>query len=220
MKIALIVGHNSLAQGAVRVTDGQTEWVWNGRLAGMINGLAPSQTRIFHRIAGPGEIANCYREAADWGCDCTVELHFNSFSASSATGTETLHAAASTAGRELAQRVQRAMVAALGLRDRGLLPIARNGRGGAALHAIQPPAILVEPYFGSNRADCVRTDDRMGALARAILEGAGGRVESDTAPTPPTPAPTEDDRLAALERRVQALEAIVAQPRSQEMDHA
>lgn len=49
MKIAIIVGHNSRAQGAVRVTDGRSEFDWNGELAGLIQSHDPDAIRAFRR---------------------------------------------------------------------------------------------------------------------------------------------------------------------------
>ena len=41
MKLAIVVGHNSASQGAVRQDTGESEFVWNGRLA----------RRIEHQLA-------------------------------------------------------------------------------------------------------------------------------------------------------------------------
>lgn len=36
MRLAVVVGHNSTRQGAVRQDTGESEFVWNGRLAPLI----------------------------------------------------------------------------------------------------------------------------------------------------------------------------------------
>ena len=168
-RIALVVGHNPKAQGAVRVTDGRTEYDWCGDLAAQIFALAPARYTIVRRTPGSGEIGRAYAEVDRLGVNASVELHFNAAEAASATGTETL-TSGSAASKRLAALVQAGMVGALGLRDRGLLVRSKSERGGASLHTGKAPAILIEPYFGSNRADCAAADRNFPALARAIHE--------------------------------------------------
>lgn len=204
MKIAIVVGHNEKAQGAVRVTDGRTEYDWNSELAAAIRDLNPKQVMVFHRKHDPAgytaEIHDCYARCDMWGADVSCELHFNSFT-TAASGTETLFA--TKAGKAVAEKVQAAMVGALGLRDRGLLH-RPSGRGAGSLIAGKAPAVLVEPYFGSNPTDCLRADERFGKLAEAIFSALGGAV-----PVPlPQPSLIET-RLTALEDRVALLERMV-----------
>lgn len=210
MKIAIVIGHNREAQGAVRVTDGVSEYAWNGRLAEAIQSLNPAQVRVFRRTpfeAGySAELRAAYAQVDAWGADVSAELHFNAAIAG-ATGTETLFA--SVRGREVATVVQAAMVGALGLRDRGLVHRPAGSRGSASLISGKAPAVLLEPYFGSNALDCQRADQRFDALARAIFIGLGG-VEAVSAPVEPLPATppsySVEARLAALEARMTAVE--------------
>lgn len=209
-KIGIVIGHNERAQGAVRATDGTSEYVWNGRLAEMIRALNPDQVRIFRRKSQPNEIRACYAEVDAWGADVTCELHFNAAAAPSATGTETLYA--TNAGKAVAERVQAAMVKALGLRDRGLLE-RKTGNGATSLLAGRAPAVLIEPYFGSNPADCRVADARMADLADAVFRALGGdraaRVSGGAgspAPSAPPANLTPEQRLDALEARMDAME--------------
>lgn len=172
MKLAIIVGHTAVSGGAVRVTDNVREWDWNRHLAKLIAAHDPDSVKIFYRISGGGytrEINRVYAEADAWGATATVELHFNSVGTPAAHGTETL--TSGTAGSmKLAKLVNDAMVAALGFRDRGLIKRARNERGGLSLWAGRAPAILIEPYFGSNPKECAIADRRKDELAEAIFD--------------------------------------------------
>ena len=168
-KIALVIGHNARSQGAVRVTDKRTEYDINSDLAVAIRDLDPVRYVIVRRTAGAGEIGRAYAEVDRLGVKASVELHFNGAAAPSATGTETLTSGTRNSLR-LAQGVQAGMVRALGLRDRGVKVIPRTGRGGASLWTGKPPAILIEPYFGSNAGDCAAADRNFLALSRAIHE--------------------------------------------------
>ncbi|HBS50115.1 MAG TPA: hypothetical protein DEA05_08520 [Rhodobacteraceae bacterium] len=179
MKLAIVVGHNSASQGAVRQDTGESEFVWNGRLARRIERLATNysiQVRTFFRTPGGGysrEIERVYSEVDAWAADASVELHFNASGSPDATGTETLSSGTALSLR-LAESVQREMVVALGLRDRGIKTRAAEERGGGALHSGRSPAILIEPFFGSSPVDNRATDEEseQERLADAILRGA------------------------------------------------
>ena len=57
MKLAIVVGHNSASKGAVRQDTGESEFVWNGRLARRIERLAVDygiEVRTFFRTPGGG----------------------------------------------------------------------------------------------------------------------------------------------------------------------
>ena len=197
MKIAIVVGHNETGQGAKRVTDGRSEFDWNGELAQTLARMSPV-VKVFHRIYhGPrsytAEVRECYSRVNAWGADVSLELHFNGGPAS-ATGTETLYA--TNAGKALAERVHGPIVAALGLRDRGLKKLTATDNGYGALMAGRAPAVILEPYFGSNRGDCERADERFDAYAAAILSAFAA----------PVVQMTMEAKIADLERRVRALE--------------
>lgn len=177
-RIALVVGHNPASQGAVRATDKRTEYDWNGDLAAAIMAHAPAMYRVFRRPSGRGysaEIRETYAAVDAWGASASIELHFNG-GAASATGTETL-SSGSANSRKLAALIQPAMVVALGLRDRGILIRGKSERGGASLHAGRAPAVLIEPYFGSNKADCAAADRNYSALSRAIHEACAAYLK-------------------------------------------
>ncbi len=169
-KIALVIGHNARAQGAIRATDGRTEYDWNTDLANALRDAAPGVYTVIRRTAGTGEIGRAYAQVNASGAAASVELHFNSVATPQATGTETL-TSGTTGSLRLARLIQPAMVGALGLRDRGLITIrkdAADARGKASLWTGRPPAVLLEPYFGSNPTDCQTADRQFNALVRAI----------------------------------------------------
>lgn len=175
-RIAIVIGHNSKAPGAIRVSDRKPEYEWNSALAARIRAIAAAEGRggdvqIFLRQAGLSysrEIDECYARVNAWGPDFVLELHFNSAAAASATGTEMLYAEGSTAGKALAIRLQAAAVSALGLKDRGLKPLTRIARGGRSVWAVRAPAVMTEWYFGSDRADCAAADANFERLACAV----------------------------------------------------
>lgn len=185
-RLAIVVGHNSEKQGAVRGDTGETEFVWNSDLAKLIEDEARDypaiEVKTFYRQPGLGytrEIRRVYEETDRWGANATVELHFNSSSNPSATGTETL-TSGTPASMALAVSVNQEMVAALGLRDRGVKTRSSRDRGGASLMSGRAPAVLVEPFFGSSprgqRATDTRSEKR--ALAEAIMRGVAASMNA------------------------------------------
>lgn len=187
MNIGLVVGHNSTSRGAVRVTDGVPEWVWNTRLAEQMQSLSPNEIRIFYRTAGLGytaEIKKVYAETDAWGADVTAELHFNSIGLPEVTGTETYYH--SKAGKVFADLAQAAMLDALGLRDRRTIQ-RTEGRGALSLSSGKAPAVLLEPYFGSNANDCEIADANFNKLAGSLVTALKG--------TPVLTVPVDADTL-------------------------
>lgn len=174
MKIGIVVGHNSRAQGAVRCTDKRTEFDWNGELAGLIQAHDPANVRVFRREFGGGysaEIDRVYAQTDAWGADVTIEMHFNGSANPEANGC--LMLSSGTAGSlALARALQERCRAALGNADRGVQVRSRHDRGGRSLWQGRAPAVMTEPYFGSNAKECVRAQVRMDELAEAVYRAA------------------------------------------------
>lgn len=180
MKIAIVVGHNSKAQGATRTTDGRTEFDWNGDLAAMIQAHDPANIRVFRREYGGGysrEIDRVYAAVDAWGADCSIELHFNGSVNQKANGGETLSSGTSGSLR-LAGEIRGRVSAVLGNTDRGVRKVGRFDRGGRSLWQGRAPAILTEPYFGSNPTECLIAEQHKDELAEAIYRGAAAFLAS------------------------------------------
>jgi N-acetylmuramoyl-L-alanine amidase len=174
-RLAITVGHNKKAQGAVRTTDKRTEYDWMSELASEIRALDRDNVEIFLRVSHgrryTAEINKVYGEVDDWGADASIELHFNGAASPLVSGTETL-SSGSRGSVALAKSVQSAMLNTLGLRNRGIKYPGQIGRGGRSLFAGKAPAILVEPYFGSSPSDCEIADENMKELAKEIYQSA------------------------------------------------
>ncbi|WP_370311274.1 N-acetylmuramoyl-L-alanine amidase [Sagittula sp.] len=174
MRVALIIGHDPADEGAARCTDGVQEYSWNRDLANRIHDLDPEMFEIFHirpDLGYSASIREVYGRVDDWGCDLSLELHFNSFGSPTATGTGTF-SSGSAGSLHFARAIHPAMVQALGLRDRGIKirNASKKGRGYKSLIFGRAPALLLEPYFGSNPNDCRRADECKQALAEAIYQ--------------------------------------------------
>ena len=198
MKIAYVVGHNRDKRGAVRVDTKETEYDFMGRIGSLMAEMAGDiegvEVKIFRREPGLGykrEIEAVYDAVDEWGADVSIEGHFNSFDDPRANGCETL-SSGSVKSLALAKAVNDAIIDESGAKDRGILTRSRQDRGGRSLFSGRAPAIMIEPFFGSNAADCqkFRGAEAERRLAGAILSGAvealGGAYL-----TPPKPVERE-----------------------------
>lgn len=86
----------------------------------------------------PSQLRYRVGRARTFDADCLVSIHCNAHTTAQAHGTETLY----LASQWVAQAVQRRLVAALGLRDRGV-----KQRADLAILRYERPAVLVELGF-------------------------------------------------------------------------
>lgn len=176
--IAICVGHSRGDGGAVSC-GGMNEWHYNLRLARDIREMLTTAKRdsvIIDRYAQSGytrAMTLLANSLASQGVTVAVELHFNSAETAKATGHEWLHWSKSVPGRALAQSLQAAMVAAFPeQKSRGLVGIAtEKDRGGSFLKRVACPAVICEPFFGSNPTDWAIFELRREVLAAVIADG-------------------------------------------------
>ncbi|EGU35072.1 N-acetylmuramoyl-L-alanine amidase, partial [Vibrio scophthalmi] len=89
-----------------------------------------------------------------------------------AHGTETLYYHTSKKGKALAGAVQKHIVKALGLRDRGIKSRQAEDRGGYLLRYTQAPCVIVEPGFLSNDYDFEILNERKAQYCQALVAAA------------------------------------------------
>jgi len=176
-KVALVIGHRLGAPGAKNPTTGTTEFGFN-------EGLAIKIKRILDDSPGI-ETAIIYRES--YGTlpaqinalkpDFIISLHCNAYDCKT-SGTEVLYYHQSDAGRKMAETLQRHLVKAIELRDRGIKGVTSEDRGGDLLTTTCAPCIIAEPFFIDNDNDIEIVREKQGALiaayAQAIIDIAAG----------------------------------------------
>lgn len=99
-----------------------------------------------------------------------IELHFNS-ATPSATGHEWLYWHKSLKGNCIAKNFESAFKKMFpSIRSRGIKPIGKMDRGGKFLELTHCPAVILEPFFGSNKEDCAKIsiDELVSAYTNAI----------------------------------------------------
>lgn len=168
-KICLDFGHGGVDPGAISPTGTQEKHL--NLLLGLIlkNYLYKDYQIILPRrgdktVSRPerAEIAN---EAQ---ADIFISVHFNSATTPQANGTETFFFPDTRGSIYLAKNIQREMVKAIGLRDRGI----KQGNFDV-IRLTKMPAVLLEPLFITNPDEekLTRNNDFLVTLAWGITLG-------------------------------------------------
>lgn len=175
--VALVVGHRPSSRGAVSKDGRVNEFDYNSQIAPEVQRILESrdiECVVIFRPDKPKGKKSQYEQMVDLvnasEALVAVELHLNAVGSPAAFGASVLYSG-STRGREVAQAVQAAVVAALGTQDRGVHARAREGRGGSFLHDTKMPAVIVEPGFVSNPEDLTRLRTRTAEYALALADG-------------------------------------------------
>ncbi|MFZ9938216.1 MAG: N-acetylmuramoyl-L-alanine amidase [Luteolibacter sp.] len=189
--IALCVGHSrELAGrrdgGAVSV-GGISEWEYNAALAPLIAGHLERygiRSVIVEHYQGHG-----YTAAMRWLAEhlrdldvaAALELHFNA-AGPTARGHEWLHWHSSRRARALAVGLDyemRLQVPPAMLPARGPKPRTPSDRGAEFLRLTHCPAVIAEPFFGSNVEDWKIATRHQSKIALAIANGIDAWIEGE-----------------------------------------
>ena len=176
--VAVCVGHSRTGdKGAVNV-DNVTEWAFNQPLAKRVCELIEASGHL--TILVSQYKGTSYGTAMNWlarhlkelQVDAAVELHFNSSDDSRANGYEFLHWFSSHKGLKLADELTRSFAKAFPQqKNRGLKRINVEDRGGVFLRKTHCPAVICEPFFGSNAKENAFFFSHREELAKAYADG-------------------------------------------------
>jgi len=159
-----------------RSISGVPEWTYNVRVAVHVRRLLLRygiESKIYDEYHGQG-----YTAAMTWlahtlkadGIDLAIELHFNA-ATESAAGCEMLYYQGSASGKKLASCLQKEVLNEYDTTDRGIKPLKRFSRGGAFLVKTKCPAVICEPFFGTNEREWEIFRSSRTQLARAYASG-------------------------------------------------
>lgn len=182
MKVGICIGHsrkiNGRTEGGAVSVVGVSEHAYNSEIAKLILDRL-SEFGIEGFIVSEYQ-GNGYTAAQKWlasylksrGATVAIELHFNQAESDTATGHEWLFWASSGKGRELAKDLDASMLSEFpGFRQRGIKPKGHGDRGAEFLKLTHCPAVIAEPFFGSNPDDWQEVAVEKRRLANAIAEG-------------------------------------------------
>lgn len=169
-RVAIVVGHTSKRPGAVSV-GGVSEYRFNDPIAHMVADKLAAIDGVEGFVVYRG-LPNALRalpaKINAQRPDLILSLHFNAASFS-ASGSEMLYCKGSKNGRRFARLLQKEILAALGVRDRGVKSRVRKDRGGYLLTKTAAPAVIAEPFFGSNRKDWDKAKNAKNEIADAYV---------------------------------------------------
>ena len=177
MKIGICVGHSRRGDSGAESVGGVDEWTYNAEVARELDialerrGIDAVIIDDYQRGSYGAGIARCAEMLRESACTHAIELHFNS-AGPTATGHEWLYWATSRNGKRFADIIERAFSIAFPThRRRGIKPKSRGSRGSTFLRRTHCPAIIAEPFFGSNSNDWNVFGNAQREVARAIASG-------------------------------------------------
>jgi N-acetylmuramoyl-L-alanine amidase len=147
MKVAIVVGHDRVEQGAFSNLLKQSEFVYNSEVAKLIG------FDTYFRNTNGGystKISELSKRINAKKYDLVIELHFNSFNAI-ANGCEALYFQGSVKGQRFAEMFTSKIVQEYGTINRVAKSREAKDRGGLFLKSINAPCIILEPFFGDNK---------------------------------------------------------------------
>lgn len=185
MKIAVCIGHSRRGDDGAASVTGVSEWAYNNMVGAL---LCAELTKFGHQPEMVSHYPHTNYEAAmSWlgrrlrqsRPDVAVELHFNSAHAQ-ARGHEWLYWQGSAKGKALADWFDAVFDQDYpALPSRGVLPRGRSNRGALFLRLTPCPAVICEPFFGSNVTDWQmfgRSPELLAASYAAALHGYAKEV--------------------------------------------
>ena len=177
MKIGLCVGHSRRGDKGAVSAGGVSEWEYNRTVANMTKGhLADAGIEsvvyaVYPRSSYSAAIRWLAAELRKDGIGAVLELHFNS-AHPAAEGFEYLHWRTSPNGKALASAVHQAHKTAMPhQKDRGVKGKGPRDRGSYFLRKTHCPAIITEPFFGSNPFEWGDWGDAQERLSRIYAAG-------------------------------------------------
>jgi len=181
-KFAFVVGHEAVSPGASSVAPlKMSEYSFNKQVSQLCYVFARDlgfDARVFFRdrigISGAAKLVN------EWAPDCCIELHFNS-ATPAAYGTVCLYDLDPKESKDFAEFVQRRVCEVFkrtGKGDRKTKLLEPGDRGHYNLLSYKVPAIIVEPFFGSNSKDCELAWSNVTNYARGLVRSCIDFVDS------------------------------------------
>ena len=169
MNVALVIGHKEHRPGACNVSNGICEFYFNKKLAKDIsNKLSIDNQIVYREDAGSYSKLPFYINKYIYP-NFVISLHCNAFN-TKASGTEVLYYHTSIKGKAMAEEIQKNLLEALKLPDRGIKGRGTEDRGGSLLRYTNAPCVISESFFIDNNSDLARVKDKYEEMVSAYVK--------------------------------------------------
>lgn len=159
-KIAIVVGHTKLRQGAYSPYLKMSEWQFNRIIAEKLKDVATVFYYDSYNRGYTSMVKKNARKINKGRFDLVLELHFNAAASKRANGCEALYYFNNWHAKELAEYFCELMEIALKMKNRGAKALyGKHQRGFAAVYYPRPTTLILEPFFGSHQEDCSRMNN-------------------------------------------------------------
>ena len=170
MKIcALVIGHKKNSPGAVNNTQNLSEFDYNEQLALEIEAALCGCEKIKIQRIYRRTYSNLPDDINALRPDFIISLHCNAYN-TRATGTEVLFYHRSKKGKKFAKILNKNLVNALGLTNRGIKAKTTEDRGGYLLKQTNAPCLISEPFFIDNDNDLATANEKRTELICAYVK--------------------------------------------------
>jgi len=169
-RVAIIIGHRSKSKGAFSQILGKQEYDFNKDVATYLTDIADIYERPNTRFVSEAyRIKQLVNEVNKHNYDLVISLHFNSFHNPKAHGATALYYITNAYGKQLAHEYVQMVSDDFGIKKRNLIPIQyASQRGGTLIAKLKSTAVLLEPFFGSNKADAKQFKNKECEYAQLI----------------------------------------------------
>ncbi|WP_136464944.1 N-acetylmuramoyl-L-alanine amidase [Flagellimonas onchidii] len=155
MKVAIVIGHTKLRQGAYSPHLNITEWEFNKIIAERLEDVATVFCYDSYNGGYTSMIKRMARRINRQKFDLVLELHFNAAESKQANGCEALYYFNNPYAKLLGEDFCELMEIAFNIKNRGAKALyGKHQRGFAAVYYPKPTTLILEPFFGSNSEDC------------------------------------------------------------------
>ena len=183
-RVAICVGHSRSGDNGATSVSGVSEWDFNVDIAGRVkirlegDGIDVDIVQDYHGRSYGSAMRWLARLLKQSQVDIAVELHFNAASPS-AEGFEYLHWQTSKNGKRLAQCLLDSHAKFFPeTKNRGLKPKGPGSRGSMFLKLTHCPAVITEPFFGTNLDEWNLYSANRGYLADSYANGIANYLNS------------------------------------------
>ncbi len=166
---ALVIGHKKNSPGAVNPSQNVSEFDYNEQLALEIEAALLSHKKVKIQRIYRRTYSTLPDDINGLKPDFIICLHCNAYN-TRATGTEVLFYHRSKKGKKLAKVLDKNLVKALALTDRGIKAKTTEDRGGYILKQTNAPCLISEPFFIDNDHDLAIANEKRAELVYAYVK--------------------------------------------------